>query len=449
MNHNKIFFVLLLILCSHLYSQESLSPKELSVGDAVDLAIRNNLVLAQERLSLATKKRVKDTTWNYFIPKVSLSGTLSRPNEAPQGINIPGYIVQEVEHTWNVSFGFSASLSLTASMIYGIRQTVIDYETGVINLSMAERKITKEIKKIFYNILLMRENILLMEQSIAAMGDRYEQAVNNYNNGLVSEYVMLSTQVAYENAKPGLQDLTIAFETLLLSFKQLIGIDRDESIRLAGTIETGIVTLQKDELMNLVDGKSEIQVQKKMVDMLKNMKDLQQSALYPVFTMMFTFDPTFRNDPFADPWFDNIDDDWTQYSGRLAFVLTVPIDGFIPNSKTQVELAGSNDAIKKAELAVIQVRQAAELEIETIYMKLQKSQKALEALKLNVELAERAYALAEEAYNAGSKELLEVQNSELERNKARIEVLKEKYNYIMGLLDLEYSLNISLMEDKS
>ena len=272
--------------------------------------------------------------------------------------------------------------------------------------------------------------------------------MNNYENGLVSEYIMLSTQVAYENTKPGLQDLIIAKDTLFLSFKQLIGLDRRQPVTLDGSIEPGMATLEKAELMSLIEERSDIRLQKKMVEMLKNAKDLQQSLLYPMLTIMFTFDPAFQNDPFSDPWFDNIEEDWRQYAGRLMFTITVPIDGLIPYSKTQVSIAGSNDAIKQAELGIIQIRQAAELELESIFMKLQKSKKALEALKLNVQLAERAYTLAEEAYNAGSKELLEVQNSELELNKARIEVLKEQYTYVMGLLDLEYALNISSMEDK-
>lgn len=450
MNCNKFILILLLFISMNLYCEELVKEKILEVGEAVELAVEHNLMVAMERISLETKKRVKNTTWNYFIPQVSLSASLSRSNEPPQPFEIPGVIeIPAEEHLWNVSFGFSASLTLSASMIYGIKQTIIDYETGEITLDMAERRITRDVKKIFYNIILMQENINLMEQSIDAMKDRYEQAVNNYNNGFVSEYVMLSAQVAYENAKPGLQDMTIAYDTLLMSFKQLIGLDRHEPVTITGSIEPKVIILGKSELMDLIEERSDIRLQKKMVQMLKNVKALKQSMLSPAFTVMFSMDPTFQGDPFSDPWFDDIENNWAQYSGRIMFMLTIPVDGFLPYSKSQVDIAGSNDAIKQAELGVIQIRQAAELEIESIYMKLEKSQKALDALKLNVGLAERAYTLAEEAYNAGSKELLEVQNSELELNRAKIEVLKEKYTYIMGLLDLEYALNISLMEENN
>ncbi|MBN2535379.1 MAG: TolC family protein [Spirochaetales bacterium] len=451
MNGNSFIFIALLFVSMNVYCEElsgELSEEILlDVDKAVELGIENNLTVAMERVSLETKKRLKDTSWNYFIPQVSLSASLYRTNEPPAGISIPGFYENIPEHYWKLSFGLSASLTLSASMIYGIKQTVIDYHAGVISLDMAERKITRDVKKIFYNIILMKENIKLMEQSISAMKDRYEQAESNYNNGFVSEYVMLSTRVAYENAKPGLQDLVIASDTLLMSFKQLIGVEYDTNITITGSIEPETATIvEKSELMELIEGRSDIRLQKKTLEVLKNVKDLKQSMLSPTFTIMYSMDPTFQKDPFSDPWYM---DDWVQYSGRIMFMVNIPVDGLIPYSKSRVDIAGSNDAIKKAELGIIQIREAAALEIESTYMKLEKSRKALDALQLNVGLAERAYHLAEEAFNAGSKELLEVQNSELELHKAKIEVLKEKYNYIMGLLDLEYALNISLMEESN
>ena len=37
-----------------------------------------------------------------------------------------------------------------------------------------------------------------------------------------------------------------------------------------------------------------------------------------------------------------------------------------------------------------------------------------------------------------------MQNADLELQKARLEVLKEEYNYTIGLLDLEYAINSKL-----
>jgi outer membrane protein TolC len=83
-----------------------------------------------------------------------------------------------------------------------------------------------------------------------------------------------------------------------------------------------------------------------------------------------------------------------------------------------------------------------ETEVDSLVQKLEKSRRSVGTLALNVSLAERAYRLSEEAYRAGAKDLLDVQNSELELRKARLEVLKEKFNYLTGLLDLEYAIGV-------
>lgn len=99
------------------------------------------------------------------------------------------------------------------------------------------------------------------------------------------------------------------------------------------------------------------------------------------------------------------------------------------------------NSIEKTKLGLQQAKEGAELEIQSIVMRLNKSVQSLETLKLNVALAQKVYEMAMEAYNAGNKELLEVENAEIELNKAKLEVIKEKYNYKTGLLDLEYALN--------
>jgi len=61
-------------------------------------------------------------------------------------------------------------------------------------------------------------------------------------------------------------------------------------------------------------------------------------------------------------------------------------------------------------------------------------------------LAERAYELALEAYNVGSRELLEVRNAEQDLQDARLQLLQEKSAYTAALLDLEYALNTTVEE---
>ncbi len=106
------------------------------------------------------------------------------------------------------------------------------------------------------------------------------------------------------------------------------------------------------------------------------------------------------------------------------------------------------DEIRGMETELASALQLAEIEIRSIVMELDKSEKKIEALLLNRDLAERAYELADEGYNAGTVELLTLESTSDDLEKARLDVLSEKYNYQSALLDLEYAVNRNAEELK-
>ncbi|HCC37978.1 MAG TPA: TolC family protein, partial [Treponema sp.] len=65
-----------------------------------------------------------------------------------------------------------------------------------------------------------------------------------------------------------------------------------------------------------------------------------------------------------------------------------------------------------------------------------------EAQAQTVSLAERSYRLTEEAYRAGLQDLLQVQNAEQSLRQARVSMLEQQFNYLNGLIDLEYSIGV-------
>ena len=332
-------------------------------------------------------------------------------------------------------------------MIYMVRQATLDYEAGLIGLETAKRRLERDVRKAFFRLLLLRENIENMEQTIAAAEDRYAQARSNYDNGLVPEYTMLSAQVAMENLKPPLEDMVIGYRTALLAFKQLIGVERDRDIELRGSVEMQPLSFELEELFaGSIDRRGDIRSLKKGIENLENLREMSRSELYPSLTLFFSLDPTFMGDPFRDKWFEDTDENWTQRGGMFSVSVSVPLDPLLPSSQSRGRIADQEEMIRQTQIRLAQARQGAELEIESLLLGLRKSLKSIDNLRLNVDLAQRAYNLAEEAYSAGGKELLEVQNAELELRKARLEVLQEQYNYTVGLLDLEYAINTPLNE---
>ncbi len=429
----------------------------LTADDAVKSALASNLGLASEKIGSVIKERTRDSSWSVFVPKVTVGANLSRMNQAPSPITIvqpvpPGtnnvydnvYIQQVTPpHTFNVSGSLSITWFFTPQILNGIQQTVLDYESGKITYEIAEKKLDRDVRKSFYGILLAEQSIKLMEKSIQSAKTRYDQASVNYKNGLVDQYTMLAAQVAYENMKPALAELRNGYVTSLLQFRMLIGVDLDAEIRLSGSLEDikpipldeqALVTAYLDKRLDIVNLDYSLKS-------IENARDMLQASLFPTLSLILSFDPVFKRDPFADPWFSDIDNDWMQRSGMFGISLSMSLDSLLPFSKTQVDIANAQSNVEKLKLSIEQAKTGAELEIRSLVLKLKKSEESLSTLSLNVSLAEKANAMGQDAYKAGLKDYSQIEDTEFQMQNAQFNILKEKFNYISSLYDLSYALS--------
>ncbi len=437
---------------------------ELDIENSVELALGNNLGLKSSRIDLEIKKRTSDLSWNRFIPTVQASGTMMRWNLEQSGSIVQGIteafpgsgIYDTVAFAsydlprWGLSAGLDFSLNLSYALFKEMKGTKLDYEAGLISYETALKQLERDVRKNFYNILVYEENLWLMEQNIEAANNRFEQAKINYKNGLVPELSVLSAQVGYANLKPAFTEMKLGYQTMKDGFKILLGIDLSEEIILEGDIVINPVHLDNKKLTDYFLGsRLDIRSMNKSIQSLENAKaGLKLQTMTPMLMFGLNFDPAFQNDPLENNWFENIGDNWSQQSGMFRMTLAMSLDSFLPWSKTQTGIRDMEDGISQLKLGIAQASIGAEMEIKTLIMKLNKSMEQLETLILNISLAHEAYRMSQEAYDAGSKELLEVRDAERDLNTAKLEVLKEKYNYITGLLDLEYALNATLEEIK-
>jgi outer membrane protein TolC len=212
----------------------------LSLPDALRLVRDNSLLLQVQDLQVAAKKRSKDFAWNSFIPRAGITSTLSRLNAAPTnpfsalaGVSgIPAEMTADPAHTWNVGLGLSAQLDISLALFDGIRHMALDYEAGLISHKTAEAGLMRDVKKSYYNLIVLQENRRILEQSVETARKHFEQAQRNYRTGIGSEFEVLSAQVGWESLKPSLEELRVGYQSAELAFKQLLGLKRADTLAL-------------------------------------------------------------------------------------------------------------------------------------------------------------------------------------------------------------------------
>jgi outer membrane protein TolC len=442
-------------------AESSTEPITVDRQQAVEYALDHNFGLRRDRSSLAFKKRQVETKLNRLYPQVSVSTSMARLNEKPSDptaglveLVAPLYEAQGIPFEppdsdlprWNLSARLNMQLTLSLQLFEGIEQVQLEYERGQVSLRRAKARVARDVKRQFLQVLLLQEQVKVVEASAEGARERYEQAQTSYESGLLSEYELLRSQVAYENTKPQLAELRNAVEGAKLALKLTMGMETERPIELGGSIETELREFEVDELRDrLADNPQLAELRAQRVS-VRNLIDVTKTGMYPSVTFGFSADPTFQGDPWSDSWFEDPGDTWAQQSGAFSITLTQPLDPLLPGSQSRVTIEQRESELEQLDASLGETYAGLEVQLRNTVRELEQASTGIENKQLNVEVAERAYDLAEEAYNAGSAELLELKDAERELDRARFDLLGARHDYMTGLFELEYLLDTPVEE---
>jgi len=443
--------VLLLFL---LISAAFLSGEELilTVDKAVEMAVSGNLQLKQAQINLNTKERAKKNRYNTLIPGMSASVALNGFNEmftdkglAPPAITDPGAI--------GLTTGINFSWPLNISYLSTSKQLIADYEAGLIDYEKAKKELEKNVRKQFYYLLASQENIRIEQANLDLAVKRLAQAKSNFENGIVPELEVLQSEVTVANLLPKYNSVKANYENQLLSFKFFLGMSRDTQIKLEGALDTRLYSFNAEDLINAyISRRLDIKLINKNIQILEyTKKSAGRGMNTPTLNLGYSYslsgtnsdtDRTAFPPASIDPW-----SDWND-KGALSISLSWKFDGLIPGSKTDLQLKEIQDKINNLDISRQMAFEQAGIEITNLVNNLDTAKKTIEANTSTVKMAKKSYELTEEAYKAGARELLDVEDAQTKYLQATQQLLLAKYNYLAGLLDLEYALNTPIEEVK-
>ena len=418
----------------------------LTIEQAVDYARENSKTLQSSAIDLEIKKRASSYSWNQFMPSVQVTGTMSRKNEVtPMSISIPGYPMPpqpdptEADH-WTAVGGVSVSWNFSAAMIESIRLAKRDYEAGLISWDQTLRQTELQIEKLFYGLLLQEESLKIQQDSLENARLRMEQARINYLNGLIPELSYIQAQVSYQNMKPSVMKQEQLLKQQLDMFGFLIGLPAGTKIELEGAIEPPHIDLVAQDLVDIsMENNPDILLLNKNLEILKLTYSMQNLQTYiPSVSLSWGFQPVVSD--IQENWIDNYTD-----GGSFSATLVWNLTNMLPFSANQQKAKDTKDNIRKMELSLETLKENTALNIRTQIDNLNQAWANIEAASGNITLAQKSYDMNVTSYQNGTRELLDVKDAESQLNQAKLGLINSKYEYLTGLLDLEYSLNIDLI----
>lgn len=413
-------FILFSVFSWNVFSAENdelSKEKILTLEECISLAKENNLSIKVQKNTLNDLKRKNETSWNSVSPSIKGDAAFQ----------------DDFTNKTTESFAISGSLGLTLSTnLYStIKGAKLNYENGLLTYNQAVKQIEMSVWKTFYDLIYKTEYFSFQSQNLLTAKKNYEQNLEKFKNGKISELDVMSSRVSYEQKKPVLEEARIDLTNNLELFKNIIGVDFDDEIKLDGSLDF-LLELKDIKLPPKENPSPDVQAAKFAVEIAENNLLAQRFSSYsPVITGTYKYGQTL-----------NIDNSLWNETSSLSVGVSIPLDSYLPWSSSAVSINSKKESLESAKLNLEDAEKSIRVNTENALRKINQIISMLEVSKETVALAKKTYEMTETAYNYGKTDFLTLQNASDNVLNAEVSLKNQAKTLMETLLDTEYLLGL-------
>ena len=413
-------FILFSVFSWNVFSAENdelSKEKILTLEECISLAKENNLSIKVQKNTLNDLKRKNETSWNSVSPSIKGDALFQ----------------DDFTNKTTESFSISGSLGLTLSTnLYStIKGAKLNYENGLLTYNQAVKQIEMSVWKTFYDLIYKTEYFSFQSQNLLTAKKNYEQNLEKFKNGKISELDVMSSRVSYEQKKPVLEEARIDLTNNLELFKNIIGVDFDDEIKLDGSLDF-LLELKDIKLPPKENPSPDVQAAKFAVEIAENNLLAQRFSSYsPVITGTY-----------KDGQALNIDNSLWNETSSLSVGVSIPLDSYLPWSSSAVSINSKKESLESAKLNLEDAEKSIRVNTENALRKINQIISMLEVSKETVALAKKTYEMTETAYNYGKTDFLTLQNASDNVLNAEVSLKNQAKTLMETLLDTEYLLGL-------
>ena len=404
----KIWFLIIMLPVMMLATEDNNNGMSVSLEDAVNMAVSNNLTLKNAGLEYNGTLVNAATSWNTLLPSGGI--TLTSNFESLQA-------------------GLSASINISASKIISIGKSIADYKEGKITYLSAKNKVKKEINELYYYIVLFEKKIELQSSKVAILNGRYKTASLQLATVSISEIDSLTHDIAFKTGGYELRKLKDQYNEAVTTLKNTIGMYDDKKIIFTGVLPE-IVDTTTDEKISLQNN-NDIALAYSKLQNSKTGTALLIGDLLPSLNLNY-----------SQPVYSSVSStNFDAASGNLGFSVNIPLQWLLPFSSSQSAIIKNQLAVESYRNNLLATRQNVATQVNTISNSIKRLLDDYETLQLSESLYKSKYQLSVKLYASGSSNYLELKEAENGLFESSLAILNAKYEYAILLLNFKSILN--------
>ncbi len=410
---------------------EKTPPTGLTLDKCIEIAIkRSTEILNARRDEEIAESRIRQVRSQVF-PQLDAEAGYMRLDEAG---GIPDTPIV-FGRTDNYSAGLNASqLLYSGGAVHAAMNAAGNYrEMSRLDVATRQRLVVRDVTRAFYEILFAHTRIAVSRQSVLQLEEFEKEAHLKYTNGTISEFDWLSAKVSLANERPKVVRDRNSFAIAKADFAKMLHFE-DDNFNLIGKMEFKPVRNVTEELLVLgMERRPELLASATRIELSENDMQITRAKLLPELRARATYEgknPDQQNMSAADNW------GWHWNAG---FDLTWNV---LDGGLRRAQLMEKTLTRDKAKADYSELGRQVRLEIKRASLFLRHAREIVESSGQTVDLAQKAYDIAEVRYTKGLSTYLEFTDSNLALSQAKMNQALAITRYLQALADLRFACGV-------
>jgi len=334
------------------------------------------------------------------------------------------------------SAGVNVSLPLIAPALWSnLKLSSMDIELAQEAARSSKLELINQVKQAYYMYLLAKQSYDVLQKSYANIEASNQLVTNSYNQGLVSEFEKLRSDVALQNQRPAVSSAAKSVRLANMRLKVLLGMNIDEPVIFDGQLddyEQSVLaaTMPTEQEIQLAHNSALRQLDLGIQELEQSKKIITGSAL-PTVALAGAFQ------------YSGMGDDGQQFNNYpysyVALSLQVPIISWV---STSFKLKQSDLNIDNMRDQRLDAERNLRIGVQSYLNDMQQAIEDIAADRETLQQAQKAYEIAQKQYEVGMNTWLDLNTAELTLTNTRLTYCQSIYNYLTAKANLDATLGV-------
>lgn len=422
-----------LALAGLAFTAQAQDTLRVSLDEAIRIALDENPTIRIADMEVARQDYVKREAWGALLPALSTSAAYSNALKKTT-MDFGGQKIS-LEPDNTLLFSGSASLPLFAPGAYqNIRLSREQLHAALEAARGSRIDLVASVKKGFYDILRIDEELATLGVSQRNVRQLVDELRTKFDNGLASEYDLLTAQVQLSVLEPNIIQAQQGLQIASMYLKMLLGLPLEQPLALDGDLNT--LEAQASEPLPATDdlsGNSSLRALDIQADVLTRQFKVLRAQRLPTLGAAFDAQIMGRNAISLGGGSVAQAFEW-QRPMTLGASLSVPLFAGFANVNRERQIKNN---IAQIELQRRYAEQQMQVQLSTALSNILAARARMHATAQAEQQSEKAHKIAKVRFDAGAGTILELNSAELQMTQSRLNHLQAVYDLLSARAEHE------------